>query len=167
MLPFLSAVVLRDIDAVRAQVEAYPADDLLWRAIPGLPNTGGTLVLHLCGNLQHFIGAVLGESGYVRDRDAEFTRRDVPRSELLQLLATTRRAVDDTLDRVAEARLATDYPEPVGGLRLQSGEFLVHLVSHLGYHLGQIDTHRRLATGVTRSAGAQSIAALPSARKVS
>ena len=167
MLPYLSAVLRRDLDAVRAQVEAYAHDDLLWQAIPGLPNSAGTLVLHLCGNLQHFIGAVLGESGYARDREAEFTRRDVPRAELLGLLATTRQVVGATLERLGETRLADDYPEPVGGLRLGTGEFLVHLASHLGYHLGQIDSHRRLATGVARSAGAQSLAALPSARKVS
>ena len=163
----VSAVMLRDIDALRAQVEAYPTDELLWRAIPGLPNSGGTLVLHLVGNLQHCIGAVLGGTGYVRDRDAEFSRRDVPRAELLRLLATTRVGVERTLSRFEAARLAEDYPEPVAGLRLRTGEFVAHLVSHLGYHLGQIDSHRRLATGVARSAGAQSLAALPSARKVS
>jgi uncharacterized damage-inducible protein DinB len=167
MLPHLSAVVLRDLDALRIQVEAYPADDLLWQAIPGLPNSGGTLALHLCGNLQHYIGAVLGASGYVRDRDAEFSRRDVPRAEFLRLIATTRQAVERALRGLDEARLAEDYPETVGGLRIRTGEFLVHLASHLGYHLGQIDAHRRLATRANRSAGAPSLAALPSARKVS
>lgn len=165
-IPFLSAVLLRDIDAVRAQVDAYTEESLLWRPIPGLPNSGGTLVLHLCGNLQHFIGAVLGTTDYERDREAEFSRRHVPRAELLQLLATARGAVERTLGRLDEPSLAQDYPETVAGLRLGTGEFLVHLVSHLGYHLGQLDSHRRLATGVTRSAGAQSLAALPSARKV-
>jgi hypothetical protein len=27
------------------------------------------------------------------------------------------------------------------------GQFMVHLVAHLGYHLGQVDYHRRIAAG--------------------
>jgi len=163
-LQLLSAVLLRDLDALRGEIEAYPDDASLWRGVPGLPALGGTLALHLVGNLQHFIGAVLGASGYVRDREAEFGRRDVSRAELLAQVASARTAVAGTLAGLDEARLAAAYPQPVGGLHLQTGEFLVHLVSHLGYHLGQLDSHRRLATGDPRPAGAESLAALPSAR---
>jgi len=162
----LSAVLLRDLDALQREIEAYPDDASVWRPVPGLPALGGTLALHLAGNLQHFIGAVLGASGYVRDRDAEFGRRDVPRAELQAQVASARLAVTRTLAAMDEARLAETYPQPVGGVHLQTGEFLVHLVSHLGYHLGQLDSHRRLATGDPRPAGVESLAALPSARPI-
>jgi DinB superfamily len=163
----LSAVMLRDLDGLRAEIEAYPDDGSLWRPVPGLVVLGGTLVLHLVGNMQHFVGAVLGASGYVRDREAEFARRGVPRAELLAQVAAARAVVERTLAGLEPARLAETYPQPVGGLHLQTGEFLVHLVSHLGYHLGQLDSHRRLSTGNPRPAGAESLAALPSARPVS
>jgi len=77
------AVLLRDLDALAAQIRAYPTDPDLWKAVPGIANPGGTLALHLAGNLRAFVGAELGQTGYVRDRDAEFADRQIARSELL------------------------------------------------------------------------------------
>ena len=78
----LAAMLDRDLATLRREVEAYPDERDLWREIPGVANVGGSLVLHLTGNLQHYFGAQLTGTGYVRDRPAEFARRNVPRSEL-------------------------------------------------------------------------------------
>ena len=129
----VETLITREIRAVKREIEAYPDDASVWRVIPGLPNTGGTLALHLAGNLQHFFGAILGKDGYRRDRDAEFARRDVPRRELLEEL---------------DAAIASDV-------------FILHLVSHLAYHLGQIDYHRRAVTGDARAIDAVSVRELP------
>jgi len=80
----LAAMLDRDLATLRREVEAYPDERDLWREVPGVPNVGGTLVLHLTGNLQHYFGARLAGTGYVRDRPAEFARRNVPRPELLR-----------------------------------------------------------------------------------
>ncbi|MFL5578707.1 MAG: DinB family protein [Gemmatimonadaceae bacterium] len=156
----VSTVLLRELAALRRAVESYPDDDTIWRLPNGLPNAGGTLVLHVAGNLQHYVGAVLGESGYRRDRDAEFTRRDLPRAALLAELDTAADVVERTLGALPDAALAEPYPERVGGRAVATGDWLVHLASHLAYHLGQLDYHRRVVTGDARSIGALPVAAL-------
>lgn len=162
MLPStVHAVLRRELAALRRSVEAYPDDASLWAERPGLPNSGGTIVLHLAGNLQHFLGAVLGGTGYRRDRDAEFARRDVPRAELLAEITATETAVDRGMGRVSEAVLATPFPERIAGRSLAMGDFLVHLATHLAYHLGQLDYHRRLVSGDRRSIGAMTPGELP------
>lgn len=140
------SVLVRELKALRRQVEAYPDDASLWRSPPGIANSAGTLVLHLCGNLRHFVGKVLGGVEYVRDRDAEFSRRDVPRAELLADIDATIEAVSAALGTPADARLSARYPMPIGGRMLTTSQFLVHLAAHLAYHLGQVDYHRRLLT---------------------
>jgi hypothetical protein len=142
----LSSILTRELLSLRKEIEAYPADADLWRGAEGISNPGGTLALHLAGNLQHFVGAVLGSTGYVRDRDAEFAERDLPRSEVLARIDATIAAVEQTLRRLTDADLARDYPAPVGKFRFETGDFLIHLATHLAYHLGQVDYHRRMVT---------------------
>ena len=141
------AVLLRDLDALAAQIRAYPTDPDLWKPVPGIANPGGTLALHLAGNLRAFVGAELGKTGYVRDRDAEFSTRGLSRAEILARIAAARLEVDQALARLPEPALAPPFPQEVGGARLTTGQLLLHLVSHLGYHLGQVDYHRRAVTG--------------------
>lgn len=140
-------MMLRELGSLRAEIEAYENEDDLWALPEGISNSTGTLALHLCGNLQHFVGAVLGASGYVRDRDAEFASRNVPRTEVLAQIDAAASAVEATLPRVTAEQLAADFPEAIMGHTVNTHDFLVHLTSHLGYHLGQVDYHRRLVTG--------------------
>jgi hypothetical protein len=143
----LRRVLLRDLDSLAAQIGAYPADADLWKTVPGIANGGGTLALHLVGNLRALVGAELGRTGYVRDRDAEFADRSVARTEILARIAAARREVDQTLTRLPDSALGQPYPQEVGGARLTVGLFLFHIVAHFGYHLGQVDYHRRAVTG--------------------
>jgi len=156
----LRAVLVRDLTAARSEVEAYPNDRDLWILPEGLPNSGGTLALHLAGNLEHFIGTLLGGTGYVRDRDAEFGDRNVPREEIIARIdaaIATLRSVLGTLDA---RRLEEPFPQAVGGMTFPTGLFLTHLATHLAYHLGQLDYHRRVVTKQSEGVGAQSMAAL-------
>ena len=147
MTSALRAVMLRELRALRREVEAYPSDADLWRSVPGIANPGGNLVLHLAGNLQYFVGAVLGGTGYVRHRDAEFGTRDAPRQELLEQIDRAMAAVETGLGKLHDGDLDQPYPEPVGGGSYTTGAFLTHLAVHLAYHLGQVDYHRRIVTG--------------------
>jgi len=160
MLPSIRTVLLRDLGTVRAELELYENEADLWKEVPGQGTCGGTLALHLAGNLQHFIGAVLGGTGYVRDRDAEFSRRGVARAELLKDLLHTEAVVDQTLASLTEDSVQRLFPVPFGDRVVGTEVFLIHLCAHLGYHLGQLDYHRRAATGSTASAKAQSVPAL-------
>lgn len=151
----------RDLAALRREVEAYPDDESLWKPVPGLPNRGGTLALHLAGNLRHFFGAVLGKDGYVRDRDAEFARRNVSRAELLRGIDDTLTSVEKTLKGMDDLDLQLPYPELIAKRKVNTGVFLTHLMVHLGYHLGQLDYHRRAATKDERGIDAVSVRELP------
>lgn len=153
---YLSTIIARDLRALRREVEAYPDDASLWRTLPTIPNAAGTLVLHLSGNLQHFIGAQLARNGYVRDREAEFSRRNVPRSELLSHIDAALEAVIGTMAHVTDADLDTTFPTPIGNARVKTADMLIHLATHLAYHLGQIDYHRRAIAGDSRSVNAVS-----------
>jgi hypothetical protein len=160
----LKTIMARELRALAREVQAYPDDASVWRTFPGISNSAGTLVLHLAGNLQYYIGTKLGGGGYVRDRQAEFARRDVPRHELLAEIDRALAAVEGTLPRVSDQTLAADFPEPVGGKTLRTGEFLLHLATHLGWHLGQLDYHRRMVTGDRGMIGAIALGELASAR---
>ena len=164
-IPAITATLSRDLGALKREIEAYPEEDQIWQEVPGVINTAGTLTLHLAGNIQHYVGMHLGGSSYVRDRPAEFARRGVKRAELLKEISAAQTAVK-SLSRVDPSRLGTDFPEAVGGHTLQTAEFLVHIVSHFTYHLGQIDYHRRVVTGQSLGVGAVKPTELATARPV-
>jgi len=157
---WLQLVLLRDIDSIAAQARAYPSDAALWQTLEGTTNTGGTLALHLCGNLRHFVGSCLGNSGYQRDRAAEFATRDLSRESVQELVAITHAEVQAALDRLPPADLEQQFPEAVAGTTLPTGLVLTHLAAHLAYHLGQIDYHRRAVSRVGATEGMQSVRAL-------
>lgn len=167
LLAAVAGILDRDLRALARAVDAYPDERDLWRLPPGVLNSGGTLALHLAGNLQHYFGALLAGTGYRRDRAAEFADRDVPRAEILRRIEAARAAVRAAAERVSEAALQADYPEAIAGARIATGEYLIHLVAHFAYHLGQLDYHRRLVTGDARGTGAFRAAELPTARSLS
>ncbi len=160
LLDDLSRVLVRDLEAVSREVAAYRDDAEVWRALPGMSNCGGTLVLHLVGNLRYFVGAVLGSTGYARDRELEFSRRDVTREELQSQLQLTIADVRTTLAACQPSMLDAPFPVAVRDYRVSTRAFLLQLATHLTYHLGQLDTHRRIVSGDSTSIDAVAIAPL-------
>lgn len=150
----------RELATVRDQLLAYPDTAMIWAMPTGVPNSAGTLALHIAGNLRWFIGAQLGGSGYKRDRDAEFNLRNVDRDELVRHVEAAADEVTRGLATLEDARLDEPFPLEVGGVRLPTGRFIGHLAVHLAYHLGQIDYHRRIVTGVNKSLGSLAPSAL-------
>ena len=147
MKDWITNVITRELQALRREVETYPTEGDLWEVRPGITNPGGNLALHLAGNLQYFLGNVLGKTGYVRNREAEFGNKDVPRAELLREIDNALAAVRTGMSKLTEADLTKPYPEPVAGVKSTTGAFLAHFATHLAYHLGQVDYHRRILTG--------------------
>ena len=161
MLPHHLAILQRDLDGLASEIRLYPDDESLWRVVPGCPNAGGNLALHLVGNLRHFIGAKLGHTSYQRDREAEFSARGASRQELLMLVAAAKAEVSATLSALDQSALDVMMTLPGPGDRVATtGIWLMHLVAHLGYHLGQIDYHRRTITGDAAGANMLSVPAL-------
>jgi len=156
----LRRVLIRDLEALGREIALFPDDATVWRTLPGVTNSAGNLALHLCGNLQHFVGAVLGKTGYVRDRDAEFTRKNVPGPEIAREIGKTIAVVSATLGRLAPGALSDMYPAAPNNIQVPTGLFLLHLAVHLTYHLGQANYLRRALTGSAASGGGVSIAGL-------
>ena len=144
VLEVLRQLFARDLDRLYQEVNAYPEESGLWVLSGQIANTGGNLCLHLLGNLQTYIGKELGGVAYTRDRDAEFSLKNVPRKEMLEGILHTARVVDDTLSHLKEEDLAKTFPVKVFSGETTTGFMLIHLATHLSYHLGQINYHRRL-----------------------
>ena len=140
----LQDVLIRDLDKLADDLKQYPSEESLWQVDGLIKNSAGNLCLHLCGSLQHFIGTVLGKTSYIRNREAEFATRNVPREKLLAEIAQTKKALEATLATLTEAQLKSNYPVDVLGKPMTTLYFLLHLAAHLGYHLGQLNYHRRL-----------------------
>ena len=162
LLAYVAAVLDRDLRALSREIAAYADERDLWRLAPGVPNSAGTLALHLAGNVQHYLGARLGGTGYVRDRPAEFAERGVPRAELLARVEAARAAVQAAANAVVD--VSADFPEIISDRRIVTADYLLHLCSHFAFHLGQLDYHRRFVTGDAAGVGAVRPAELGSAR---
>jgi hypothetical protein len=160
MIDDVRRLLVRELETFAREIELFPNDEAVWKTAPGITNSAGNLALHACGNLKHFVGAVLGDTGYVRNRDQEFASRAGSREELVREIRWTRDVVEAVLPRVSEKALAAPYPQAVGGVELPCGRFLLHLATHLSFHLGQASYLRRFLTGDARSSGPVPIAAL-------
>jgi uncharacterized damage-inducible protein DinB len=156
----LSILLTRELATFERELALFPDDESLWKTLPGMSNSAGNLALHVAGNLQHFVGAVLGKTGYQRNRPAEFSRRTGTRAEVAAELQAAARAVQDVLPCLSDERFREFYPERLNDLALRTDRFLMHLCAHAAYHLGQASTLRRLLTGDDRSSGPVSLAAL-------
>lgn len=150
----------RDLGCLGREIGAFPDDVTLWRTLPGISNSAGNLALHVAGNLRHFVGTVLGGTGYVRDRDREFARREGTRAELVAELERTTRDVEAGLEALTAAAEAAPYPVAVASHHPLTGRFLLHLEVHLAFHLGQAGYLRRALTGEAGATGGMGIAEL-------
>ena len=138
----------RDLSKLREEIGQYTNEADLWKTSDGISNPAGNLCLHLTGNLKHFFGAVLGNNGYVRDRDSEFVSKEISKSDMLADIDATRHVVMSTLAEMTEEDFEKPYPIEVFGEPMTTGFFLTHLTTHFNYHLGQINYHRRLLVKV-------------------
>lgn len=143
LIEILKSLFDRDLNKLKIEIESYEAENQLWVIDKEISNSAGNLCLHLIGNLNNFIGAALGKTGYVRNRELEFSLKNIPKSELIKKIEATILVVNNTLDSIKESDLETIYPQIVFEKEMTTGFFLIHLSTHLAYHLGQINYHRR------------------------
>ena len=143
--------LVRELEGFRRELALFPDDESIWKTVPGITNSAGNLALHLAGNLQYFIGTVLGKTGYVRNREREFGRTYGSRAEIYAEIDAAVAVVMKVLPDLPVETLATEFPEAVMDIKFRTGAFLVHLCSHAGFHLGQAGYLRRFITGDTTS----------------
>ncbi len=144
MIQSLIQLFQRDLSKLVAELEAYPNEAGLWVVKGEIKNPAGNLALHVNGNLNQHVGVLLGGTDYVRDREAEFGSKGVPKAEVIAAVQATSSMIETVLEGLDPARLERPYPQEVLGHPMTVGYFLVHLHGHLNWHLGQINYHRRL-----------------------
>lgn len=140
----LEEFLKRELLKLKEEIALYPEEASIWALRPGISNSAGNLCLHLIGNLNHFVGAVLGNTGYIRQRELEFSLKNVPRAELISDLENTIIMLNKAFENLTEADLDKTYPLEKHGQVVTTRYMLLHLLTHLNYHLGQVNYHRRL-----------------------
>ncbi len=144
MIETIKEILLREIVKLEEEIKSFPDEQLIWKTSGEIKNSAGNLCLHLCGNLQHFIGAELGKTGYARNRDAEFSLKNISKEKLIEEIRKAKDVVGATLDKLSEDDLLKIYPQSFIPKEVTTEYFLVHLLSHFDYHLGQINYVRRI-----------------------
>jgi len=134
----------RDLKKLKKEIGLYSTEANLWIIDKEIANSGGNLCFHLIGNLNHFIGAQLGGTGFLRQRELEFSSKNIPREQLIVEIDKTIVVIQSALDGLTDDDLKSQYPILVFSHKMTVGYFLIHLTTHLSYHLGQINYHRRL-----------------------
>jgi uncharacterized damage-inducible protein DinB len=144
MITTITSLFERDLNKLIEEINLYKNEDDFWKIKEGISNSGGNLTLHLIGNLNHFIGAILGNTGYIRERDKEFSLKNIPRVQLVEDLKNTNEVIKNTLSLLSQEDLKKDFPVPINDKTSSTSFVLVYMLAHFNYHLGQVNYHRRL-----------------------
>ncbi len=144
MIQSVKEIYLKNLDALHNEISLYTNENDIWTIQNQISNSAGNLALHLIGNLNYFIGTYLGGTGYVRNRDLEFSDKNVPKQKLLDDIKATREMMDTTLSAMRDGSETAIYPSDKFGAERTNAYILMYLLAHLNYHLGQINYHRRL-----------------------
>ncbi|MES2456312.1 MAG: DUF1572 family protein [Bacteroidota bacterium] len=139
----LKGLMIRDLEKLKQEILAYQNEEKLWSSDRGISNSAGNLCLHLIGNLNTYIGAQLGSTGYLRNREEEFTMENIPREQLVEKVEQTILMIGQTFDMISDQQLNEIYPGETPFNEVTTHYSFVHLAMHLAYHLGQINYHRR------------------------
>lgn len=140
----LKSLFKRDLNRLKKEIELYSSEGNIWMIEKNIANSAGNLCLHLVGNLNTYIGKEIGRTGYVRNREEEFSLKNIPRAELIHKIEETDQVISQSLDQLDENTLHEEYPVLVFEEKTSTEYLLIHLATHLNYHLGQINYHRRL-----------------------
>ena len=143
-IEILKSLFKRDLNKLKEEISLYKNETAIWKTGGNITNAAGNLCLHLVGNLNTYIGAVYANTGYIRNRPLEFSLKDIPREELLSKIDATMQAVDKGLSNITAENMQADFPVLIWDKPANTAYTLVHLSTHLSYHLGQVNYHRRL-----------------------
>jgi len=134
----------RDLNRLKSEIESYQNESNIWLIEANILNSAGNLSLHLIGNLNTYIGGVLGKTDYIRNRPLEFSLKNIPQKELIIKIEETIVVIEESLKRITQNELDAEFPLLVLEEKTSTAFLLVHLATHLAYHLGQVNYHRRL-----------------------
>ncbi|GGI29354.1 DinB family protein [Pedobacter mendelii] len=144
VIEILKGLFDRDLNKLKNEINLYKNENNLWKVDKQIANSAGNLCLHLIGNLNTYIGAEIGKTNYIRNRELEFSLKNISKAELIENIEKTLEIVITSLKKLADEDLDKEYPILVFETKTSTGYLLIHLTTHLTYHLGQINYHRRL-----------------------
>lgn len=133
-----------DINKLINEISLFKDDESLWKTQEGILNSAGNLTLHLLGNLNHFIGSALGHTDFIRDRDDEFSLKNVARETLISDLKELQLTIKEILPKLSQEELQQDFPIKIREQVFTTQNMLIYLLSHFNYHLGQVNYLRRM-----------------------
>jgi hypothetical protein len=134
----------RDLNKLAEELRLYKEESDIWKTKEGINNSAGNLALHLIGNLNHFIGYTLGDTHYTRDREKEFSLKNVPRQKIIDDIMQVLEMIKNTFPKLSEEDLKKEFPVRINNEIFSTENMLLHLIAHLNYHLGQVNYHRRM-----------------------
>lgn len=134
----------RDLDKLIEEINSFKNENDIWKIKNGITNSAGNLTTHLLGNLNHFIGKTLGNTGYVRNRDEEFSIKDISREKLIADIDSLKKVIKNTLPQLTDEDLKKEFPIKIRDEVFSTENMLSYLLAHLNYHLGQINYLRRM-----------------------
>ena len=134
----------RDIQRVIDEIALFKDEANIWKICGSTKNSAGNLALHLIGGLNYLIGTNLFHTGYVRNRDAEFTIKGIGKEQLIEQLKELNSMIDKTISSLTEEQLDSSFPIFFDKENATVNYVLTQLLLHLNYHLGQINYLRRI-----------------------
>ncbi|MEO9022046.1 MAG: DUF1572 family protein [Ginsengibacter sp.] len=134
----------RDLEKLAKEISLYKNENDLWKAKEGIINPGGNLAVHIIGSVNYFVGSILGNTGYVRDRDGEFSVKNISREQILADLENAKKMAVKVLSAIPEEEMKKEYPIKIAGQTSPVRDTLVFFLAHLNYHLGQLNYLRRM-----------------------
>lgn len=140
----LKTLFNRDLNRLKSEIDSYQDENKIWHIEKSISNSTGNLCLHLIGNLNTYIGAQIGNTNYIRNRELEFSDKFVPKTTLITQIDATITVINNTLNQLTDEDLEQEHPYLVFDSKTSAAFLLLHLTTHLSYHLGQINYHRRL-----------------------
>ena len=144
MVNDFAKILNRDLKRLSTEISAFEKEENLWKTTGNISNSAGNLAIHIIGNLNYYVGTKIGDTGYERDRPAEFSMKNIPREQILNQIEETRDIISSVLKNLDDTRLNEEFPEALFGHPMTVGFFLIHLSGHLMYHIGQINYLRRV-----------------------
>lgn len=144
LVQIIKQLLIRDLGKLKNEIEQYHDEQKIWYTEKSIANSAGNLCLHLVGNLNTYIGTVFGKTDYIRNRDLEFSQKNVPKATLLKMIDDTILVVQQSLEKLSNAQLEEEFPFIIWQEKTSTAYVLMHLATHLTYHLGQVNYHRRL-----------------------
>lgn len=133
----------RDLNKLIDEINSFRMEENIWKINGSVKNTAGNLALHLTGGLNFLIGTTLGNTGYIRDRDKEFSIKGIDRDTIVSGIQDLIIMIEETISSLNDEQLKQPFPIFFDKENASIGYVLTQLLLHLNYHLGQINYLRR------------------------